>query len=105
MSKEVKITGGMSKTWISDAARSPGVSKVLEQQFKKVKKDAESDADLEAYSTGESTWPYYFGATKLKGTWGDTWLIWPMNRIATRVEQEVKASARSEGFKDKEGGS
>lgn len=93
--KKVKVTGGMSPTWISDILKEGSVSSVVESKGKSLLRtvDAKTKAfDSRAADHGN------FGSKVLRGMWGSTFVLWPRNSLAVEGKSMVKSAIAAAGL-------
>jgi hypothetical protein len=90
----VQISGGMSKTWISDIANSDFVRQTMADAVDEVIDTATSAAEIGA----SSYWDFHYGHAVLDGKWGQTHIVWPTSPIARANPKDLTGAVKAEGF-------
>lgn len=88
---DVKVTGGMSKLWISQIRKSKEVSMVT----KEVASDAKKQAERVMKGLYPDTFDYFYGSVKLSGKWGDTWVLFPVTPMSRKHTEYLNSAVES----------
>lgn len=81
-----KVTGGMSKRWLSEIGKSKEVTEVITTVYREAKEKAEAVG--RARDTHHIYKHYHYGSKLKKGVWNATWIMWPITNIAKSHARE-----------------
>lgn len=107
MASKIKVTGGLSKRWLSTIGKSSEVTAVSKQAYQTAKQDANSQARALCERAGLRTvydapshkhlkpaqvTSFYRGNAQSSGVWNTTYTLWPTYR-SSKLTQEMMQNA------------
>lgn len=116
MASKIRVTGGLSKRWLSTIGKSAEVTAVSKQAYQAAKQDANSQARAMCEQAGLRTvydapshkhlkpaqiTSFYRGNAQTSGTWNATYTLWPTYRSSKltqdMIQSSMDAAARATG--------
>lgn len=116
MASKIRVTGGLSKRWLSTIGKSAEVTAVSKQAYQQAKQDANSQARAMCEQAGLRTvydapshkhlkpaqiTSFYRGNAQSSGTWNTTYTLWPTFRSSKLTQEMIQsnmdAAARATG--------
>jgi hypothetical protein len=97
MVKQVKITGGMRKTWKSTILG----DRKQRAAARKAGDEVLALANRKAASEKKSGFRFHYESRTLSGKWGDRVVIWPTSEIARSKPEILRRAAAGKGLRGK----
>lgn len=106
MASKIKVTGGLSKRWLSTIGKSEAVTAVSKQAYQQAKQDANSQARALCERAGLRTvydapshrhlkpaqvTSFYRGNAQT-GVWNATYTLWPTFRSSKLTQEMIQSS-------------